>query len=123
MQARAPEDLGERSFRFTCDAFDYCEALVKCGGLSARVGYQLWDAASSVGANRAESKSAYSAKEFAAKNAICLKESRETVFWLRLAEMKQLGDATTRHELLEEATQLVAIFVTIVRTLQTRLNA
>jgi len=72
-----PEDLSQRCFEFSCDVYDYCEELVRLNGLPARVGYQLWDAASSVGANRAESRSAYSAKEFAAQNAICLKEARE----------------------------------------------
>jgi hypothetical protein len=60
---RAPEDLSQRCFEFSCNAYDYCEELVRLKGLPARVGYQLWDAASSVGANRAESRSAYSAKE------------------------------------------------------------
>jgi four helix bundle protein len=59
----------------------------------------LFDAAGSVGANRAESKSSYSDQEFASKNAICLKECREARFWL-----------------------LVAIYVTSVRKLQAKLN-
>jgi hypothetical protein len=55
-----PEDLSQRCFEFSCNAYDYCEELVGLKGLPARVGHQLWDAASSVGANRAESRSAYS---------------------------------------------------------------
>jgi len=75
MSTPSPEDLFERSFRFTCEVYDYCEDLVKLRGLPCRLAYQLFDAAGSVGANRAESKSSDSDKEFAAKNAICLKES------------------------------------------------
>src|SRR5262245_42238128 len=118
MSIRGPEDLSERSFKFACDAYDYCDDLVRLGGLAARVGYQLWDAASSVGANRAESKSSYSTREFAAKNSICLKESRESLFWLRLAEVKQLGSPNARQHLLCESDQLVAIYVTVVRKLR-----
>ena len=67
MHPHQPEDLSERSFQFACDVYDYCEGLVRLGGLPCRVAYQLFDAGSSVGANRCESKSAYSNKEFAAK--------------------------------------------------------
>jgi four helix bundle protein len=100
MLTRPPEDLSERSFRFTCDVYDYCEGLVKLRGIPCRVAYQLFDAAGSVGANRAESKSAYSSKEFAAKNALSLKECREALFWLRVANAKALGDTEQRKRLL-----------------------
>src|SRR5438128_1035843 len=96
MNTAPPPDLFERSFNFTSDVYDYCKDLVRLRGLPCRLAYQLFDAAASVGANRTESKSAYSDKEFAAKNAICLKESREARFWLRLAEKRALGNPTMR---------------------------
>ncbi len=117
-----PEDLSERSFEFFCDVYDYCEDLVALGGLPCRLGYQLFDAAGSVGANRTESKSAYSDKEFAAKNAISLKECREARFWLRVADRKSLGKPDKRKYLLEESNELVAIYVTSVRKLQAKLG-
>ena len=73
-----------------------------------------------VGANRAESKSAYSDKEFAAKNAICLKECREARFWLRLADAKSLGNRDLRRRLLQESNELVSIYVVIVRKLKAK---
>jgi four helix bundle protein len=118
MSNRPPEDLSERSFKFVCDVYDYCEDLVKLRGLPCRLAYQLFDAAGSVGANRAESRSAYSDKEFASKNAISLKECREAHFWLRVADAKTLGNADKRKYLLQESNELVAIYVTIVRKLQ-----
>jgi len=120
MSSQPPEDLFERSFRFTCDVYDYCEDLVRLRGLPCRLAYQLFDAAGSVGANRAESKSAYSDKEFAAKNAICLKESREARFWLRVADAKCLGNQEARHRLLQESNELVAIYTVIVRKLKSK---
>jgi four helix bundle protein len=116
------EDLSERSFEFTCDVYDYCEDLLAVGGLARRLAYQLWDAASSVGANRAEARSSYSGKEFAVKNAICLKECREARFWLSVAERKSLGNPTRRKCLLQESNELVSIYVTSVRKLQARAN-
>ncbi|HEV8211921.1 MAG TPA: four helix bundle protein [Vicinamibacterales bacterium] len=120
MSTPSPEDLFERSFRFTCDVYDYCEDLVRLRGLPCRLAYQLFDAAGSVGANRAESKSSYSDKEFASKNAICLKESREARFWLRVADAKALGNSDRRKRLLQESNELVSIYAVIVRKLKAR---
>ena len=113
-----PRDLDHRTFRFACDTYDYCEELVGLGGIARRIGYQLFDAASSVGANREEAKSAYSRREFRSKNAISLKESREASFWLRVAQAKSLGNAKRRGELLDESNQLISIFTTTVKNLR-----
>ena len=94
--------------------------MVRLRGLPCRLAYQLFDAAGSVGANRAESKSAYSDKEFAAKNSICLKECREARFWLRLADAKRLGAEPKRKRLLQESNELVSIYVVIVRKLKAK---
>ena len=120
MSSNETENLSERCFKFACDVYDYCEELVPLRGLPCRLAYQLFDAAGSVGANRSESKSAYSDKEFAAKNAIVLKECREARFWLRVADAKSLGLASKRKDLLQESNELVAIFVVVVRKLQAR---
>lgn len=123
MNTFPPEDLFERCFKFTCDVYDYCEDMVKLRGLPCRLAYQLFDAAGSVGANRAESKSSYSDAEFAAKNAICLKESREARFWLRMADAKALGNKDRRKYLLQESNELVAIYAVIVRKLKAQIAA
>src|SRR5262245_41833818 len=122
MRNHYPEDLSERCFKFTCDVYDYCEDLVRLRGLPCRLAYQLFDAAGSVGANRTEAKSAYTDKEFAAKNSICLRESREALFWLRVADAKSLGSPQRRSALLREANELVSIYVVVVRNLQDNLR-
>jgi four helix bundle protein len=113
------DDLCERTFRFSSDVYDYAVDLERLGGLPRRLAYQLFDAAGSVGANREEARAAYSRKDFAAKNSISLRESREAKFWLRLADAKNLGHADRRTRLLKEADELVAIFTKIVKRLQT----
>jgi four helix bundle protein len=123
MTTELPEDLSERSFQFACDVYDYCEDLVRLRGLPCRVACQLFDAAGSVGANRCEAKSSYSDREFAAKNAIVLRECREARFWLRLAQAKALGNARRRQRLLEEAHELVSIYATVVRKLKAKIRA
>jgi len=118
MSSTKPEDIRERAFRFTCDLFDYCEDIALISGMSRRVAYQLFDAGGAIGANLEEAKAAYSRKEFAAKNAIALKESRESRYWLRVSNAKSLGEGQTRLRLLDESNQLVSILTTIVRRLQ-----
>lgn len=123
MNIDLPEDLSERSFRFSCNIYDYCEDLVRLRGLPCRLAYQLFDAAGSVGANRAEATSAYTDREFAAKNAIALREAREARFWLRLADAKSLGKETTRTRLLQEAEERVSIYTKVVQKLKAKIRA
>jgi four helix bundle protein len=110
MDSQPREDLTQRTFQFACDVYDYCDELVELPGLARRIAWQLFDAAGSVGANREEAKAAYSRRDFVAKNAIVLKESREANFWLRLADAKGLGAKDNRTRLLHESDELIAIF-------------
>lgn len=67
-------------------------------------------------------KSWYGDKEFASKNAICLKECRDAFFWLRVADAKALGNRDRRAYLLQESNELIAIYVTTVRKLKGNLR-
>jgi four helix bundle protein len=119
MAAYDSEDLSDRTFRFACDAYDFCLDLSSLPGLPRRVAYQLFDSAGSVGANREEAKASYSRREFTAKNAVALKECREAKYWLRIAEAKSLGDQGRRQYLLQESEQLISILTAVVKRLQT----
>ena len=113
------EDFRDRAFRFTCKLFDYCEDLARTPGPSRRLANQLFDAGSSIGANLEESKAAYSRRDLASKNAISLRESRESKYWLRVAAVKSLGKKDLREWLLQEADEFVAMLTVSVRRLQT----
>jgi four helix bundle protein len=119
MSSRPADDLGQRTFQFACDVYDFCRELTEMPGLPRRLAYQLFDAAGSVGANRTEARAAYSRREFTAKNAIALKECREANYWLRMAETKSLGNRDARDRLLRESDQLIAILTATVKRLQT----
>jgi len=83
------------------------------------VAWQLAAAGTSIAANYEESRGSYSRREFAAKNAIVLKEAREARLWLRLilaCNLAQSRDETRR--LLQESNELVAIFIVGVRRLR-----
>jgi len=113
------KDFRERAFRFTCKLFDFCEDVAGTPGPARRLANQLFDAGSSIGANLAESQSAYSRRELAAKTAISLKESKESKYWLRVATAKSLGNKELRDWLLRESDEFVAMLTVSVRRLQT----
>jgi four helix bundle protein len=98
--------------------YDFCEDLARCPGPSRQIAHQLFNAGSSIGANLEESKAAYSRREPAAKNAISLKESRESKYWLRIAAAKSMGNQELREWLLQEADEFVAMLTVSVRRLQ-----
>ena len=115
MNKTPPWDIRGRSFVFACDVVRFCQRLGQQPGCR-RLADQLFDAGTSVGANAEEAKSAYSRREFAMKNCISLKESRESVFWLRLAIECQLTDDPEAPRRLREAGELVGIFTATVRS-------
>ena len=67
-----------------------------------------------MGANYIEANEALSKKDFLMRIKICRKESKENRYWLRLIEVKG-GVAESRQQLLiNEATELMRIFGSIV---------
>lgn len=77
-------DIRERAFQFAVRVVKLCKYLEKSSGVSRNVISQLLDAGTSVGANLEEAKAGQSTADFIHKNAIALKEARESNFWLRL---------------------------------------
>ena len=118
MDGTLPPDFRERAFRFTLKLFDFCDDLSRHPGPRRTVANQLFDAGSAIGANLAESKASYSRKELAVKNAISLKESHESKYWLRVADAKVLGDSRLRAWLLQETDEFCAMLTVSVRRLR-----
>jgi four helix bundle protein len=78
---------------------------------------QLARSSGSVGANYIEANEAVSGKDFVFRIKICRKESKESRYWLNLLscspeDEKELGD------LIQEATELMKIFASILRKSQ-----
>jgi four helix bundle protein len=115
MVREPPWDIRERTFQFSCDIVRFCRTLSKDPSCR-QIAWQLQDAGTSVGANSEESKSAYSRREFAVKNCICLKESRESAFWLRLIIACDLTTDPEAWRLIKEAGELIGIFTATVRS-------
>jgi len=77
------------------------------------LGKQALRAGTSVGANYREADRARSKAEFISKIGDCLKEADETLHWLELLSEEQILAARRLAPLIQEASELVAIFVTI----------
>lgn len=77
---------------------------------------QVIRSSGSMGANYIEANDAISRKDFLHRIKICRKESKETVYWLRLLDV---GDAPAlqeqRQTLVGEAIELMRIFAAILR--------
>lgn len=76
---------------------------------------QLARSSTSIGANYEEAQAAESKKDFIHKVAICCKESRESLYWLKVLNEIYLN-ATNQNifnELIKEAAELKKIFVSI----------
>ena len=109
MPTRHPSNLRERVFEFVCAVVIFCRELSKEPGVDRQIAWQLAAAATSVGSNLEEAKAAYSRRDFAANNAISLKEIREALYWLRVIERCRLAPAETVSPLLTEASELTAM--------------
>jgi four helix bundle protein len=85
------------------------------GAVAQVLGRQVLRSGTSVGANYREANRARSKAEFIAKMGDCLKELDETAYWLELlAEASIIADSN-QSILLDETSQLIAIFVTIIK--------
>src|SRR5262245_3557210 len=113
--------LKARTKKFAVDILDFVDTIPNEGS-NRRVGWQLCDAATSVGANYRAVCRSRSDEEFAAKIGQVLEESDESLFWLEICEERSLGERITRKRLLGEADELTAIFVTSSNTIRAKLG-
>ncbi len=108
-------DLEERTFRFAQRVRAFVKKLPKTLA-NIEDSRQLVNASGSVGANYIEANEALSKKDFIMRIKICRKESKESRYWLRLVDTE--GDSELereREELIQEATELMNIFGSILR--------
>lgn len=104
-------DLRERTLKYSlcignfCKQFDY-------NSIDYVVIKQLCRSAFSIGANYAEADDSMTKKDFLYKISLCRKESKETIYWLKV-----LNGLTKRNSepLIEEAIELNKIFFTILK--------
>jgi four helix bundle protein len=109
-----PADIRERAFAFAVRVIRLCRHLDESPGVSRTVSKQLLRAGTSIGANLEEARAGQSKPDFINKNAIALKEARETLYWLRLLTAADLLSESRAVELRSEAEELTRIIAAII---------
>ena|SRR5687768_4056224 len=112
LQPRKLVGITERAFAFAVRIVNLCRFLEKNSSISKNVINQLLDAGTSVGANLEEAVAGQSRADFIHKNAIALKEARESNYWLRLIIATNKFKPSVRSgilELVQESSEIAKI--------------
>ena len=107
-------DIRERTFEFSLRIIRLCQQLEEQPGVARTLSWQLLRSGTSIGANVEEAQAGQSKPDFISKNAIALKEARETIYWLRLLVASKIIPVERLSELLTEANELAKIIGSII---------
>lgn len=110
--------IAERAFEFACRIVPVCDRLWRRGFAGRKIADQLFDCGTSIGANAEEAEGGQTKPDFIAKLAIARKESRETIYWLRLAIRNSVATAQELAWELDEARQIKAMVIQAIKTAQ-----
>ncbi len=108
-------DIRDRSFKFGVRIIKFVQTLSK-NHAGYKIGGQLLEAGTSIGANVEEATGGFSKKDFTYKMGIALKEARESNYWLRLIKSSELANGEELDYLLKESQELRKILTSIVKT-------
>ncbi len=109
-------DIRERTFAFAVRIIKLCQFLEKSGG-DRILSRQLTRSGTSIGANLEEAQAGQIKPDFISKNAIALKESRETNYWLKLIlETSEFEDKFRKgiEDLIGESLEITKIIASII---------
>ena len=111
------EILKRRTADFALEVVKFCAVLPQTWE-ARRLGGQLFDAGTSVGANYRAACRSRSKREFISKIGLVIEEADESEYWLMLAKRAGMirNGTTTVDRLSDEAGQLVAIFTASQKT-------
>ncbi len=107
-------DLGERTARFGEDIIVFLKE-IKLTPINESIIRQLIRCATSVGANYMEADGGESKRDFIHKIGICKKESKESMYWLRILAKAEPNYAEQCRVLWKEVHELALIFSAIVK--------
>ena len=107
-------DIRERAFGFAAALLKFCRQLDQHDFVIQTISRQLVRAGTSIGANLEEAQSGETRADFIHKNAIALKEGRETRYWLRLLVAGGFAANATTRELQQEIEEMVKVLGAII---------
>jgi four helix bundle protein len=106
-------DLEERTLRFAKEIIDFTTTLPRTIP-NVEIIKQVVRSAGSTGANYIEANEPLSKKDFAMRIKICRKEAKETIYRLKLIQIKSEASEKIKGLLIGEASELTKIFGAIV---------
>jgi len=113
------KELEKRTKKFALEVIRFVADLPN-NTITDVMGYQFLKAGTSMGANYREANRAQSRQDFIHKIAIVEKEASETQYWLELFDASNIGDPQSLSWLLQESSELLAIFTSIGKTAKIR---
>lgn len=102
-------DLEERTLNVAGRVIEFVNRLPKTLP-NTEISNQLVRSSGSVGANYIEANEALSKRDFIFRIKVCRKESKESRYWLKLAQVGRGEDMKVQLALVQEATELMKIF-------------
>lgn len=106
-------NLEERTFQFAKNVRNFIRGLKK-EFMNYNDCQQLLRSSGSVGANYIEANESLSKKDFILRIKICLKEAKESFYWLKLIEINDKNFEKIKFKLIDESIELKKIFSTII---------
>lgn len=107
-------NLEDRTYKFAQDVRDLVRKLPRSVS-NIEDSKQLIRSSGSIAANYIEANECLSKKDFAMRIKICRKEAKESVLWLKLLDIQDQIVDKCRHNLIQEATELMKIMSAIMR--------
>ena len=115
-------DLEKRFYDFALSIVKLVNKLPKTTA-GIELGRQLLRSGTSIAANYAEAKGAFSKSDFTYKMSVCFKEARETLLWLNLLRDAELINDNSSKVLIEECKEIRNILGKSVQTSKRRKEA
>lgn len=115
-------DIEQRLIQFSIDIIKLCQKTNK-NFASEHLVKQIIRSSTSSALNYGEAQSAESTRDFQHKMKICLKELRETLVNLKIQKgIQNISDTLELERLIKEDNELIAIFVSSIRTSKSKNN-
>ena len=108
----------DRSFEFAVRILNLCAKLWDQSPKARRVASELIRCGTAIGANAEEAQDGQTKPDYIAKMSISRKESRETLYWLRLALRANVVTPEQVDWKLREASEIRRMIVAAIRTAQ-----
>ncbi len=115
MKKMTPQHLEDRLIEFASRILDLVEALPK-GAIAKHLGGQIMRSGTSPALNYGEARGAESPSDFIHKLRLCLKELRETFICLKIIHKRNWFTDEQLNPIMKENDELIAIFVSSIRT-------